>query len=312
VGDDKGYFAVHKGMYFPIEFNYEHCYWYCVKYSNIRSSWETIQVAPSKYFLDIQDEEIAPRSNWGRLDGEADSDQEEGPSYHFGDPGSESQPGGPEDIDVQIPEEKDEQFETRLQELAAVIPDLSTDKTKSHPTYSTIMATQTQTHTVAAMGERNYGHAIKRSGPSGGDPPSSGDPFQGFHERGRRPRGSGGGRGGGGNGGGDPDDPDDPNNRSRGHAVNNGKLSGKEPTIFTGDRQNAKAFILEWQIYQMLNYDAEIMRQPFTQEMLFLSFIKGPNVHEWKMLQVNWLMTRARTGANPTEEYLYNTIEVAF
>jgi hypothetical protein len=35
LGDDKGYFAVHKGVYFPIEFNYEHCYWYCVKYSDI-------------------------------------------------------------------------------------------------------------------------------------------------------------------------------------------------------------------------------------------------------------------------------------
>ena len=62
----------------------------------------------------------------------------------------------------------------------------------------------------------------------------------------------------------------------------------------------------------MLNYDAEIMRQPFTRATLFLSFIKGPSVHEWNMLQVNWLMTRARTGANPREEYLYDTIESAF
>jgi hypothetical protein len=79
-----------------------------------------------------------------------------------------------------------------------------------------------------------------------------------------------------------------------------------------GDRKDAEAFILEWQIYQMLNYDAEIMRQPFTRAMLFLSFIKGPAVHEWNMLQVNWLMTRAQTGALPTEEFLYDTIEAAF
>jgi hypothetical protein len=69
---------------------------------------------------------------------------------------------------------------------------------------------------------------------------------------------------------------------------------------------------LEWQIYQMLNYDAAVMRQPFTRAMLFLSFIKGPAVHEWNMLQVNWLMTRARTGALPTEEFLYDTVEAAF
>jgi hypothetical protein len=61
VEDDEGYFAVHKGAYFPIEFNYEHCYWYCVEYSDIRSTWETLRVAPSEYFLDIQDNEVVPR-----------------------------------------------------------------------------------------------------------------------------------------------------------------------------------------------------------------------------------------------------------
>jgi hypothetical protein len=62
----------------------------------------------------------------------------------------------------------------------------------------------------------------------------------------------------------------------------------------------------------MLNYDAAVMRQPFTRAMLFLSFIKGPAVNEWNMLQVNWLMTRAQTGALPSEEFLYDTIEAAF
>jgi hypothetical protein len=103
-----------------------------------------------------------------------------------------------------------------------------------------------------------------------------------------------------------------PDRRGRGYAGSNGKLSGKEPTVFTGDRKDAESFILEWQIYQMLNYDAAVMRQPFTRATLFLSFIKGPAVHEWNMLQVNWLMTRARTGALPSEEFLYDTIEAAF
>jgi hypothetical protein len=62
----------------------------------------------------------------------------------------------------------------------------------------------------------------------------------------------------------------------------------------------------------MLNYDAAVMRQPFTRAMLFLSFIKGPAVHEWNMLQVNWLMMCARTGALPTEEFLYDTIKAVF
>jgi hypothetical protein len=62
----------------------------------------------------------------------------------------------------------------------------------------------------------------------------------------------------------------------------------------------------------MLNYNATVMCQPFTRAMLFLSFIKGPAVHEWNMLQVNWLMTRAQTRALPSEEFLYDTIEAVF
>jgi hypothetical protein len=306
VGDDEGYFAVHKGAYFPIEFNYEHCYWYCVKYSDIRSTWETLQVAPSEYFLEIQDDEVVPRSDWGLLDGDdPETDNEEGPSFHFSKPVSESQQGNLEDINVQTTEQ-DEQYEAHLQELAAAIPVLTHDKTKSYPTFASIMATQTQTRSIAAMGKRSNNHAIRRSGPPGGEPPS-GDPFRGFAQAGRAARG------GGGDGGGDDEgDPDDPNHCGRGHTGSNGKLSSKEPTIFTGDRKDAESFILEWQIYQMLNYNAAVMRQPFTRAMLFLSFIKGPAVHEWNMLQVNWLMTCAQTRALPSEEFLYDTIEAVF
>jgi hypothetical protein len=162
VGDDKGYFAVHKGAYFPIEFNYEHCYWYCVKYSDIRSTWETLRVAPSEYFLDIQEDEIVSRSDWGLLDGNnPDTDNEEGPSYRFSENSGESQQGGPEDIDIQIPEEKDKRYEAHLQSLAAAIPVSTYDQTKSYPTFASIMATQTQTRSVAAVDEPSYGHAIR-------------------------------------------------------------------------------------------------------------------------------------------------------
>jgi hypothetical protein len=309
VGDNEGYFAVHKGAYFPIEFNYKHCYWYCVKYSDIRSTWETLQVAPSEYFLNIQDDEVVPRSDWGLLDADdPETDNKEGPSYRFGEPTSESQSGGPEDIDVQIPEGKDEQYEAQLQALAAAIPELTNNETKSYPTFSTIMAAQTQTCSVATTGERSYNHAIKRSGPPGGEPPH-GDPFRGFAATGRA---AGGGGGGGDSGGDNEGNPDDPGHRGRGHAGGNGKLSGKEPTVFTGDRKDAESFILEWQIYQMLNYDATVMRQPFTRAMLFLSFIKGPAVHEWNMFQVNWLMTCTQTGALPSEEFLYDTSKRCF
>ena len=54
------------------------------------------------------------------------------------------------------------------------------------------------------------------------------------------------------------------------------------------------------------------MRQAFTRAMLFLSFIKGPDIHEWATAQVWWLMSRLCDGANPCEEYLYETVEQAF
>jgi hypothetical protein len=58
-------------------------------------------VAPPEYFLNIQEEEIVSRSDWGLLDGnDPDTDNEEGPSYRFGEPSGESQQGGPEDIDI--------------------------------------------------------------------------------------------------------------------------------------------------------------------------------------------------------------------
>jgi hypothetical protein len=308
VGDDEGYFAVHKGAYFPIEFNYEHCYWYCIKYSDIRSTWETLRLAPSEYFLDIQEDEIVPQSDWGLLDQDnPETDNEEGPSYRFGETSGESQQGGPEDINVRIPEEREEPYEAQLHALAAAIPVLTSDQTKSYPTFSTIMATQTQTRSIAATGEPSNDHAIRRSGPPGGEPPR-GDPFRGFAAAGR----AAGGGGGGGGGGDEGEDPDDSDRHGRRHTGSNGKLSGKEPTVFTGNRKDAESFILEWQIYQMLNYDTAVMQQPFTRAMLFLSFIKGPAVHEWNMLQVNWLMTRARTGALPSEEFPYDTIKAAF
>ena len=50
-----------------------------------------------------------------------------------------------------------------------------------------------------------------------------------------------------------------------------------------------EAFLLEWVIYTMLNRDQDIMKQAFSQAMLFLTFIKGPNVQEWVGMQVVWL-----------------------
>ena len=62
----------------------------------------------------------------------------------------------------------------------------------------------------------------------------------------------------------------------------------------------------------MLNSEQDIMKQPFSRTMLFLTFIKGPNVQEWVGMQVLWLERPLRAGARKTEEHLYNTIMDSF
>ena len=62
----------------------------------------------------------------------------------------------------------------------------------------------------------------------------------------------------------------------------------------------------------LLNEETEVMRQAFSRTMLFLTFIKGPNVQEWVGLQVEWLGRWIPSRARRTKEYLYNTVMESF
>ena len=55
----------------------------------------------------------------------------------------------------------------------------------------------------------------------------------------------------------------------------------------------------------LLNEDTEVMRQAFSRMMLFLTFIKGPNVQEWVGAQVGWLGRHILAGARKTDQHLY-------
>ena len=54
------------------------------------------------------------------------------------------------------------------------------------------------------------------------------------------------------------------------------------------------------------------MRQPFSWVMLFLTFIKGPDVQEWTNMQVRWLGSRILAGAGRNEEHLYDEVIDSF
>ena len=111
---------------------------------------------------------------------------------------------------------------------------------------SAVTLTPTQSTIATAL--------TSRSGP----PPSSSAPG---------PTGGGGGScgggsgGGGGGGGGGPAQPAavQPAVAPQG----NGKLEGKEPTVFNGDRAKADEFMHELKLYQFLNSTAPVMTDPY-------------------------------------------------
>ena len=297
----------HKGLFVPVEFDFIHCFWYIVKYNNQRSCWVSHKLPTEDYNIDIPDSEVTDQSKWGPIDdGKDSSDEDE-------DNKSEAHP---ESIDIKIPTWEEEKSKRQLEKLAEYIPTLS--RPRSHTTTSrippitTVMAMQTTTELVQAFATEEGMSSVHKGG---GPPDDESHPgwFGGSGFPYRAPSGSGGGRGGrggGGDGGGGPAaaavrrDPDDQSNST--------KLSGKEPVIFNGDCSKEEAFLLEWAIYMMLNGDQDIMKQPFSWTMLFLTFVKGPNIQEWVGMQVVWLGRWLQAGARKTEEHLYNTVMDSF
>ena len=46
--------------------------------------------------------------------------------------------------------------------------------------------------------------------------------------------------------------------------------------------------------------------------MLFLTFIKGPDIQEWSNMQVGWLGSRILAGAGRNKEHLYDEVMDSF
>ena len=96
--------------------------------------------------------------------------------------------------------------------------------------------------------------------------PDQPDPPPGNGGGGSGGRGGGGGSGGGGGGGSGAPSPG-PGGVGQGaplppHVDN--KLYGQRPDIFTGDKQKAREFITQWDLYWSLNFNAAMMRTPYT------------------------------------------------
>ena len=68
-----------------------------------------------------------------------------------------------------------------------------------------------------------------------------------------------------------------------GQAGGGAKLVGNPPQVFDGTRNRTQLFLSKWEIYWGLNYTADIMAQPYTRVLCFLSYIQGEEVQDWVM-----------------------------
>ena len=137
------------------------------------------------------------------------------------------------------------------------------------------MATATATQTTHAP-------TIGCSSGSGGGGPSGSRGGLG----GGPPGGAGGPPGGGGGGGVGP---------GPGQAAGGAKLIGNPPQTFDGERERTQLFLLQWEIYWGLNYQVDIMAQPYSRVLCFLSYIQGPEVQDWVTHELRWLRDQVVT-----------------
>ncbi len=159
------------------------------------------------------------------------------------------------------------------------------------------MATTTQTTHAPTIGRSSSGGG---SGPSGSGGGLGGGP----------PGGAGGPPGGGRGGGGPPGGGAGP---GPGQAAGGAKLIGNPPQIFDGECERTQLFLSQWEIYWGLNYQVDIMAQPYSQVLCFLSYIQGPEVQDWVTHELRWLCDQVHSRhVLPNNPWLWAQMMVHF
>ena len=85
-------------------------------------------------------------------------------------------------------------------------------------------------------------------------------------------------------------------------------MIGKEPEIFTGDRDKVEEFMTSWSVYHRINKQTRVMNNPMSWTMLFFGYLRGPKMHLWiKKIsaQLDWHL---RTGGRETDEWIWDTM----
>ncbi len=69
----------------------------------------------------------------------------------------------------------------------------------------------------------------------------------------------------------------------------NVKAMGKDPPLFTGQREKADTFMNKVEKYLTLNNDVAGFRSPKKKVALILTFMQGPEVEEWTWEMLQWI-----------------------
>ena len=255
--------------------------------------------APARYGLHIFDEErTQDRSCWGPIDGTPDEEEVPDLKFKFGSKAGGDTP----DPNIVIPKFPEE--ENAIAAITQLIPSHISKPPIQPRSLAGAMAQIASTTTLTdSLVARTLGTGVSQRGnttstkgilrtlfPSqhnrgdgGGDDPP--EPHR--QDTGKRKEGGSGGGGGGddpspsgGGGGGGGPDPAGGGNAADPGALSD-KMIGKEPEVFTGDRDKVEEFMTSWSVYNGINKQTRVMNNPMSQTMLFFGYLRGPKMHLW-------------------------------
>ena len=218
----------------PIDFNFKHLQWGCTHPKKDRFVVE--RPAAARYGLRIFDEErTQDRSHWGPIDRTPNEEEAPNPIFKFGSKAGGDTPNP----DIVIPKSQEE--EMAIATIAQLIPSHISKPPLQPRSLAGAMAQIASTTTLTdSMVAQTLGTGVSQRGNTTSTEGILRTLSPSHHNRGGGggddPNPSGGGSGGGG-----------PDPAGSGNAANQGALSdkmiGKEPEVFTGDRDKVEEFM---------------------------------------------------------------------
>ena len=85
-------------------------------------------------------------------------------------------------------------------------------------------------------------------------------------------------------------------------------MIGKEPEIFTRDRDKVEEFMTSWSVYHRINKQTRVMNNPMSWTMLFFGYLRGPKMHLWIKKISTRLDRHIHTGGRETDEWIWDTM----